>query len=109
DGLGGDLALTEAFQLTHDLRHHLLDALRLDRALSERDRQRADQLVAVERRAAAVALDNDKLAQLHALEGGEAEIARQADAPPPDRGGILGGTRVLHLGVQRRTTRTAHP
>ena len=108
DGLRRDLALAETFQFAHDLGHHLLDALGLDRALAQRDLHRAHQLVAVERHAAAVALDHDELAQLHALEGGEAEIAGQADAPPADRGRVLGRPRVLHLGVEARAVRTAH-
>ena len=64
------------------------------------DLQRAHQLVAVERHPAAVALDDGEFAQLHPLEGGEAEIAGDADPPPPDHGGILGRTRVLHLRIE---------
>ena len=70
-----DFALAEAFQFAHDLRDHLVDPLRLDRALAQRDLHRAQQLVAVERHAPAVALDDDQFAQLHPLESGEAEIA----------------------------------
>src|SRR5581483_156220 len=49
DGFRGDLALALAFQLTDDLRYHLIDPFRLDRALAQRDLNRAQQLVAVER------------------------------------------------------------
>ena len=108
DGLGRDLALAEAFELAHDLGDHLLDPLRIDIALAQRDLDRAHQLVAVERHAAAVALDHREFAQLHALEGGEAEIAGQADAAAADRGGILGRPRVLHLGIEAAAARTAH-
>ena len=108
DGLGRHFAFAQTFQLADDLRHHLLDPLRLDRALAQRNRQRAHQLVAIERHAPAVALDHHKLAQLHALEGGEAEIAGQADAAAADRGRILGRPRVLHLGIEGAAARTAH-
>jgi hypothetical protein len=56
-----------------------------------------------------LSLDHRELAQLHALEGGEAEIAGDAHPPPPDHGGILGWTGVLHLRIQTVATRTPHP
>src|SRR3954471_14961944 len=96
----GDLGLAAAFQFAHDRRDHFLHPLRLDRALAQRDLQRADQLVAIERHAAAVALDYGELAQLHPLKGGEAEIAGHAYPAPPDHRGILGRTRVLYLGIE---------
>src|SRR5579872_1453298 len=108
DGLGGDFALALAFELTHDLGHELVDALGLDRPLAQRDLHRAQQLVAVERHPAAVALDDHQLAQLHALEGGEAEIARQADAAAADDRGVLGRPGILHLGVEAVAVRAAH-
>ncbi len=108
DRLRGDFALALALELAHDLGHHLLDALGLDRALAQRDLHRAHQLVAVERHAAAVALDHGQLAQLHALEGGEAEIAGQADAAAADHRQILGRPRVLHLRVEASATRATH-
>src|SRR5215813_8837181 len=86
DDLGRDLALALAFQLAHDLRHRLLDPLLLDRALAQRDLHRAQKLVAVERHPPAVALDHGQLAQLHALERRETEIAGEADAPAADDG-----------------------
>src|SRR5262250_790190 len=67
DGLGCDFVLTEAFKLAHDPRNSLLDAIGIDIALAHRNGDRAREFVAVERNAAAVALDDDKLAQLHAL------------------------------------------
>src|SRR4051795_2404939 len=48
------------------------------RALAQGDLRRAHQLVAIKRYAAAVALDHGELAQLHPLEGREAEIAGHA-------------------------------
>src|SRR5262249_674689 len=84
DGLRRDLVLAETLQLAHDLRYFLLDPLRIDRALAQCDLDRTHELVAVERHAAAIALDDGQLAQLHALESGEAEIAGQADAAATD-------------------------
>src|SRR5882672_711220 len=108
DGLGGDFVLAEAFKIAHDPGNGLLDAIGIDIALAHRNGDRARELVAVERNAAAVALDDDEFAQLHALEGGEAEPARKAQPPPPDRRRIFGRTGVLHLGIETRTRRTAH-
>src|SRR6185312_282371 len=100
DRLRGHLTLAETFQLLHDLRDRLLDALRLDIALAQRDLDRARELVTIERQPPPVALDHGEFAYLHALEGGEAEIAREADAAAPDRGRILGRPRILHLRVE---------
>jgi hypothetical protein len=58
------------------------------------------QLVAVERRAAAVLLHHRQFAQLHALEGGEAAAAIGTNAAAADRRGILGRPRVLHLRIE---------
>src|SRR5262245_44692259 len=107
-GLGGDFALALALELAHDLGHGLVDTLGLDRTLAQRDLHRAQQLVAIERHAAAVALDDHQLTQLHALECGKAEIAGQAHAAAADDGGILGRPRVLDLGIEAAAIRTAH-
>src|SRR6476661_9850708 len=108
DGFRRDLALALAFQFAHHLGDDLVDALGLDRTLAQRDLHRAQQLVAIERYAAAIALDHDELAQLHALERGEAEIAAEAHAPPADHGRVFGRPRVLHLRVEASAIRTAH-
>src|SRR5262249_44119368 len=108
DGLGGDLALALAFELAHDLRHGLIDALGLDRALAQRDLHRAQELVAVEGNAPAVALDHRELTQLHPLEGREAEIAGKANAATADDGRVFRRTRVLHLRIEAGAVRTAH-
>src|SRR5690606_2960340 len=47
--------------------------------------------------------------KLYALEGGEAAAAGRADTPAADRSFILGGPRVLHLGVETAAIRTPHP
>src|SRR5262249_50120461 len=107
-GLGGDFAFALALELAHDLGHGLVDALGLDRTLAQRDLHRAQQLVAVERHAAAVALDDHELAQLHAFERGKAEIAAQAHPAAADDGGILGRPRVLDLRIEAAAIRTAH-
>src|SRR5713101_3243245 len=108
NGLGGDFALALALELAHDLGHGLIDALRLDRTLAQRDLHRAQELVTVKRHAAAVALDDDELAQLYPLECREAEIAGEADATAADDGAILRRPRVLHLRVEAAAIRTAH-
>ena len=89
DGLRGDLTLTNAFQIADDFRHQLLHLLRLDGPLAQRDRQRAKELVAIEGNAASVALEDHKFAELHALEGREAEVAGQTDTAATDRGRVF--------------------
>src|ERR1700761_8923638 len=108
DGLRRDFALAHAFQLAHDFRHHLVDPFGLDRALAAGDLHRSQKLVAIERHAPAVALDHGELAQLHALEGGEAEIAGEADAAAADDRRILRRPRILDLGIEASAARTAH-
>jgi len=100
--------IRRALELAHDLGHGLIDALRLDRTLAQRDLDRAQQLVSIERHAAAVALDDHKLAQLHALECGKAEIAAQTHATAADDGGILGRPRVFDLRIEAAAIRTTH-
>src|SRR5215471_14513659 len=108
DRFRAHLVLAETFELAHDLRHHLLDSLGIHRSFAQRDLHRSHQLVAIEWHAPSVALDDDELAQLHALEGGEAEIAGEAHPPAADGGGILGRTRILDLGIEAPAIRTAH-
>src|SRR5258706_3239265 len=109
DRLGRNFGFAAAFKLAHDGRNHLIDPLRTDRPLAQGDLHRAHQLVAIERHPAAVALDHREFAQLHAFESGEAEIAGDANPPPPDHGGILGWTRVLHLRIETVPAGTSHP
>src|SRR5690606_35910249 len=78
----------------------LLDLLGLHRPLAQGDAQRALQLVTIERRAPPVALEDDQLAQLNPLEGGEAPAALRAGAPAPDGRAVVGRAAVLHLGVR---------
>ena len=80
----------------------------LDRPLAERHLDRAPELVAVERDAAAGALEHGELAQLHALEGGEAFAAFSAITASPDRGVIFRGPRVLDLCVDFAAMGTPH-
>src|SRR5690606_32795310 len=107
--LGLDLGLAADLDLAHDAVDQALDVVFLDAALAGRDHDRAFQLVAVERHAAAVALDHDQLAQLDPLEGGEPGAAGVALPAPPHRPAVLDRARVLDLIVIRATERTAHP
>ena len=100
DALGGNLRVAGAFELTHDAVDHALDALGLDRALAQRNLQRTHDLFAVERHPPPRALHNHQVAQLHPLERREPPAAIGADPPPPNRGGILGRPRILHLRVE---------
>ena len=84
DLVGGHLDFAQAFELADDARDHALDALGLDGALAQRGIDRAGELVAIERHLAADLLDHGQLAQLHALEGGEAAAAGVADAAAAD-------------------------
>src|SRR6202020_2406533 len=104
-----DLAFAHAFELADNLRDHLVDALGIDRTLAAGDLHGAQQLVAVERHAPAIALDDGQFAQLYPLEGGEAEIAGETDAAAADDRRILSRPRILHLGIEACTTRTTHP
>src|SRR5215469_3522648 len=108
DHLARYLAFARAFELTHHRVDDALDALSLDRALAQRHIDRARELVAVESLALAVFLDDGELAQLHALEGREACRAIGAEAPPADRGTVVGRSRILYLGVIETAERTAH-
>src|SRR5262249_22588327 len=109
DRFGGDLAFADALKLAHDLRHHLINLLRIDRPFAQRDLHRPQELVAVERHAPAIALDHNQFAQLHPLECCETEIATQTDPAAADDGRILGRPRILHLGIEACTTRAPHP
>ena len=86
-----------------------LDLLLVDAALAGGDADRAGELVTVERHAAPVLLDHQQVAQLHALEGGEAGAAGGALPPPPDRPAVVHGPRILDLGIFRSAERAAHP
>src|ERR1051326_6385395 len=108
DGFRGHFALAEALLLAHDFGHDLVDAFGLDRAFAQRDLHRAQELVAVERHAPAVALDDDQLAQLHTLESGEAEIAGEANAAAADDRRVFSRSRILDLGIEASATRTTH-
>src|SRR5271163_425748 len=66
------------------------------------------QLVAIERGAPAIAFHHHQLAQLHALEGGEAAAAIGTDAPAPDRGSVLGRARILDLRIEAAAIGASH-
>ena len=58
DRLRRHLVFAETFEFAHDLGHRLFDPFGIDIALAQRDFHRTRELVAVERHAAAVALDD---------------------------------------------------
>src|SRR5690606_11044860 len=94
DALRGDFGVAQRFELSLDAGDELFDLHRADRALAARGRDRADELVALERFAPVVGLEDDEVAKLDTLEGGEARRARLALPPPPDRRPVLGGAAV---------------
>src|SRR6202022_3356330 len=106
--LGGDVAFAAALELADDPVHHALDPLGVDGALAERHLDRAHQLVAVEGHPPPTPLGDHQLAQLDALERGEAAAAIGADAPAANGGVVLRRTRVLHLGIDVAAIGTAH-
>src|SRR4029077_21201785 len=103
DDVTRDLALAGALELTHHRVDDALDLLGLDRALAQGDVDGAGELVALERLALTVLLDHRQLAQLDALESGEARRAIRTEAPPTDRGTIVGRPRILDLGILETT------
>ena len=68
---------------------------------------RTHELVAIERRAAPVLLDHMQLAQLHALEGGEASPQYGTDAPAADRRQIVRRPH-LHLSIEAAAIGAPH-
>src|SRR6185312_12417673 len=93
------LVLAQALQPAHDAGDHAVHALRLDGAFAECMRDRALQLLALERFAPAALLHHDELAQLHALEGGEAPAAGRAMAAAANGRVVLAWPAILHLAV----------
>ena len=81
----GHLDLAAGLDPADDAVDDPLDLLVVDAALAGGDADRAGELVTVERQSAPVLLHHQQVAQLHALEGGEAGAAGGALATPPDR------------------------
>jgi hypothetical protein len=94
--------------LPHDAVDHALDPLGIDSAFAQRNLHRSLQLVAIERHAPAGALDDHDLAQLHALERGEAAAAIRTDAPAPNGRRIIGGSGILDLGIEAAAIGATH-
>src|SRR5271165_5128376 len=67
-----DVGLARTLQLAHQRVDDALDAFGLDRTLAQSDVDRAGELVAVERLALPMFLDDRQFAQLHPFEGGKA-------------------------------------
>src|SRR4051794_13550993 len=93
DDVARYLALARALELANHRVDDALDLLGLDRPLAQGDMDRAREFVALERLALPVLLDHRQLAQLDALEGGEARRAIRAEAAPTDRRAIVGRPR----------------
>src|ERR1051325_1860880 len=108
DHVAGNLGFARAFELAHQGIDDALDPLRLDRPFSQRDVDRAGELIAVERLTLPIFLDDGQLAQLNPLEGGEAGGAIRTEPAPPYPRPIVGRPRILDLGVIRAAERTTH-
>src|SRR3954466_5350779 len=109
DLLGGYLVLAQALDLADKPVDEALDAFFRDRALAKRDRDRAMQLVAVERHLASRPLHDRQLTQLDPLERREAPAAVRADAAAAGGGRILGGPAVLDLRFEAAAIGALHP
>src|SRR4029453_4308224 len=78
------------------------------RTFAKRHLQRAHQLVAIERHPPAVALEHRQVAQLHPLEGREAEVAGDADAPAANDRRIFPRPGILDPRIEAGAIRAAH-
>src|SRR5215213_7752208 len=105
-GAGDFVALR--FQAALNSGDQLVDLVGGDVALAGRMADRAGKLVAVERLALAVLLDDGEVAQLHPFERGETLAAGVALPAPTDRGSVLARPAVLNLAVLVRAERAAH-
>ena len=88
----------------------------LNQIIAGGDGDRADQLLTIERRAPAGALDDGQLTQLHPLEGRETTAALRAEATAADgRAGLVGldiealGIPSQEEAVERYVARTGFP
>src|SRR6185437_4665593 len=90
DHVARNIGLTRAFELADDRVDHALDTLRLDRPLAQRDADRARELVAVAGLALRALLEDGELAELDALESGEARRAIGTEPTAPDGGAVVG-------------------
>src|SRR5215218_175789 len=100
--------IPERFHLALDPAHEPVDLGRIDVAFAAGVTDGSCELVAVERLTLAVLLDDRQVAQLDALEGGEARATGLALPPATDGGTILAGPAVLNLAVFVRAEGAAH-
>src|SRR5690349_9345444 len=105
---GRDLGLARAFEAPDDAVHHALQTVPVHGTLAQRDLHGAQQLLAVERLARAVALHHVQLPQLHAFEGCEARTTVGALPPPANGGIVVRRSRVFDLSILVSAKRTAH-
>src|SRR3954469_18267516 len=108
DTRGGHLALAERAQPLDHAVDRALDLVRGDRALSQREHHAADQLVAVEVRAAAILLDQARHLQVDAFIGREALFAPGTFAPPARGVRFQVRPGVDHLGLLGATEGASH-
>src|SRR5256885_9444089 len=98
---GGDLLLAHLLEAALDAVDDGLDLLGGDWPFAAGQLQAGDDLLPVEGLAAAVLLHHHGKDLFHPLVGGEATLAGEAFAPPPDHGPLVGEPRVDHLVVLR--------
>src|SRR5262249_33283836 len=108
DCFRGNLALALALQLADDFRNHLLDPLRLDRTLAQRNLYGAHQLVAIERDAPAGTLDDGQFAQLHTNARRQTATAGEPDNAMTDDSRTLHPPQIIHLRIETSATRATH-
>ena len=104
----GDLREAVAAEPRLDGRDDALDQLQRDRALDARALEAAQELGAVERLPAAVALDDPQRRLLEALEGREARVAVEALATPADGLAGIAHARLEHACLANAAGRADH-
>ena len=104
----GDLREPVAAEPRLDGRDDALDQLQRDRALDARALEAAQQLGAVERLPAAVALDDPQRRLLEALEGREARVAVEALATPANGLAGIAHARFEHACLANAAGRADH-
>jgi hypothetical protein len=105
---GRNLGFSRAFQLADKAVNETVDPLRLDRALSQSDRDRFRKFVAIKQHFAPGALDDRQLAKLNALERRETAATVGAHAAPPDGSVFVRRPAVFDLAILASAERTAH-
>src|SRR5712671_4287418 len=108
DEARGHFLFAELLEPTLDAVDDRLDLLGGDGPLLAGKLDAGDHFVAIEVLAAAVLLHHHREDLLHPFVGGEAPLAAQAFAPPPDHRALVGETRVDDLVLQLGAERAFH-